>query len=63
MENTNGNTNLFALSVVKDSVDKNQNSGENKWNASPVSGMFYSSFDLRTSLYFSFSETYGDNKY
>ena len=30
MENTNGNTNLFALSVLKDSVDKNQNSGENK---------------------------------
>ena len=31
---------IFSLRVLKDSVDKNQNSWENKWNASPASGIF-----------------------
>ena len=32
--------NHFSLLVLKDSVDKNQNSWENNWNASPASGVF-----------------------
>ena len=31
---------IFSLNVLKDSVDKNQNDWENKWNASPASWIF-----------------------
>ena len=31
---------IFSLSVLKDSVNNKQNSWENKWNASPASGIF-----------------------
>ena len=43
LENINGNAsmqNYFSLRGRKDSVYKNQNSWENKWNASPASGIF-----------------------
>ena len=32
-----GSKSFFSLNVLKDSVDKNQNSWENKWNVSPAS--------------------------